>query len=92
MTQLFVAIFLSLLLLNFVFSSSFNEYMWSGALLVVSTFIGYFILRSMFNELKLTNRLLEETQKNLILQKEMRKKITDLSGEAIRELERELKR
>lgn len=86
-TQFLVVILLSLLLLNFLLSNSLNEYIWSGTLLLISTFLSYLIMKSVFTEIKLNKKLLEETQKTLKLEQSTRKEFIEKSGKIIRTME-----
>ncbi|MFH1968498.1 MAG: histidine kinase N-terminal 7TM domain-containing protein [bacterium] len=83
-TQLLVVLFLSLLLLNFLFSNSYGQYIWSGILLVVSALLSYLIMKSMFKEIDFDKKLLVETQKNLDFEKRLRKIYAEIAEKEIK--------
>lgn len=90
MTQLLIVIFLSLLLLHFLFSNTFDEYIWNGISLLIFAFISYIIIKSLFSEIKIHKKLLEETQKNLNLQKKLGKEFAEMSEKTVNEIEKQL--
>ncbi|MFH1643571.1 MAG: hypothetical protein ABIA74_00115 [bacterium] len=87
MTQFLVILFLSLLLLNFVISNSFEQYIWNGTMLVISMFLSYLIIKSMFKEIEFDKKLLEETKKDLDFEQRLRKTFAEISEERIKRIE-----
>ena len=86
-TQLIVVIFLSLLTLNFLSSSSSGQYIWSGTILIVASFLSYLIMKSMLKEIKSHKTLLSETQKDLEKEQSLHKKLAQKTGELIKKME-----
>ena len=89
-TQFLVIIFLSLLLLNFLFSHSFNDYMWSGTLLLVSIYLSYLIIKNIFRTIRTSDQLLEETKRNLDLEQRLRKTLGSIANEKMRIIESQI--
>ena len=87
MTQFLVAIFLALLLLNFLLSSSFNFYIWNGILLAVSAFLGYLIIKNLFREENLNRKLLEEAQESLDFEKRLRNVYTEIAKKGVKTID-----
>ncbi len=88
MTQFLVILFLSLLLLNFLFSNSYGQYLWSGSLLIISAFLSYLIIKSMFKEIDFDKKLLTEMQKNLDFEKRLRETFAEIAEEQTKRIEK----
>lgn len=86
MTQFLIALFLSLLFLNFMLSDSSGEIIRNGLILIVSLIISYCIVKSVLNEMKHHAAALEETQKNLDIEQRLRKTFAEISGETLQTL------
>jgi hypothetical protein len=87
MTQFLVVLFLSLLLLNFLLSTSSDQYIWNGIIFIISAFLSYLIVKSMFKEIEFDKKLLEESQKNLDLEKRISSTLAKISEERIKKIE-----
>jgi hypothetical protein len=90
LAQFLVGIFLSLLFLNFLLSGTLTGYMWNGALLLVSMFLSYLIMKSIFREIKVHKALLETAQRNLDAEQKLRKDFVEISQKAIYKIEKEI--
>lgn len=86
-TQLLVAIFLSLLFLNFLLSGSVDQYVWNGVIFAMSGFLSYLIVKSMFKEIEFDKKLLEETQRNLDLEKRISSTFAEIADQRIKKIE-----
>ncbi len=86
-TQLIVVTFLSLLILNFLSSNSLDQYIWSGIMLIVASFLSYLIVKNMLKEIKLHQKLLFETQNKLEKEQGLHKKLVQKTGEMIKKME-----
>lgn len=86
-TQFLVVLFLSLLLFNFLLSNSLNQYIWNGTILVISVYLGYLIIKSMFKEIEFDKKLLVETKRNLDFEKRLKQTFAEIAEEQTRKIE-----
>ena len=86
-TQFIVAIFIFLLLANFLSSNSLEQYIWNGIILIMASFLSYLIIKNTIKEIKAHKELLIETQGKLEKERGLHRKFAQKTNEMIKKVE-----